>query len=552
MKWTIKRKLYLGFGLALFMMSASTCISRWAQARAHETQAEVGNSALLLKDLEHLDGYVNHVTALQRAYLISGDESIVAPIPALRDDANKTVDEIMSLVRSDADQKAGILRWKQEVTDRRAFVNELLDTRKNKGADAAKVLFNTGEDNFLYGKMQTELNGVHERAVETMTRLQSANESLQREAVLIQWAALAIGFIVMAVIATTLARSIHRNVSISVETLQTIANKDLTGADAEPASQDELADAIAAVNHVKRALIEALSEVSLSSAQVASAGTEIEATSDEMSETTRNEQKNMTQFASALAEMNATVKEVAENAERASQAATDAVASANSGRTMVQHTHTAMGKIRESVSAASTDISSLGEITRSIGEVVRIIQDIAEQTNLLALNAAIEAARAGEQGKGFAVVAQEVRQLAERTAKFTNEIADKVNSVQQGAERAVRSMQQGETVVNEGVRQFDEVAGALETIVQRIESAQQGVSMIATATTQQSAATGELTASIHGISNEVDRTVQQVDQTAIACAELAQQAASMQRLVDTFHLPPQSRTAQRSPLTRAA
>src|ERR1700683_5281570 len=190
MKWTIKRKLYLGFGLALFLMFASTCISRWAQARAQATQAEVGNSALLLKDLEHLDAYVNHVSALQRAYLISGDDAIIAPIPALREDANKTVDEIMNLVAGDADQKAGMLRWKQEVTDRRAFVNELLDARKNKGAEAARVLFNTGEDNFLYGKMQMELSGVHERAVENMTRLQSENDSLQREAVVIQWIAL--------------------------------------------------------------------------------------------------------------------------------------------------------------------------------------------------------------------------------------------------------------------------------------------------------------------------------------------------------------------------
>jgi methyl-accepting chemotaxis protein len=271
-----------------------------------------------------------------------------------------------------------------------------------------------------------------------------------------------------------------------------------------------------------------------------------------MSETTRNQQKSVTQFASSLAEMNATVKEVAENAERASHAATEAASSATSGRTMVQQTHQAMEKIRESVNAASIDISALGEVTGSIGEVVRTIQEIAEQTNLVALNAAIEAARAGEQGKGFAVVAQEVRQLAERTGKFTKEIADKIESVQQGAGRAVRSMQQGETVVDDGVRKFNEVAAALENIVQRVEAAHQGMVLIATATTQQSAATGELTTSIHDISSEVDRTVQQVDQTAIACAELAQQAASMQKLVETFHLPHQAAAPRSKQLSRAA
>jgi methyl-accepting chemotaxis protein len=257
-----------------------------------------------------------------------------------------------------------------------------------------------------------------------------------------------------------------------------------------------------------------------------------------MAGTTREEQKSVELFASSLTEMNASVKEVAEHAEQASAAAIEAVSSANSGRDVVRQTSETMNQIRESVTTASIDIATLGEVTQSIGEAVRIIQEIAGQTNLLALNAAIEAARAGEQGKGFAVVAQEVRLLAERTSKFTKEITEKIGSMQQGADRAVVSMRQGDAVVGEGVRKFAELSEALDTIMQRIETAQQGISMIATATTEQSAATAGLTENIHSISSDVAAIKERVDHTVTACAELAKLATGMQNLVNTFRLPP--------------
>jgi methyl-accepting chemotaxis protein len=243
------------------------------------------------------------------------------------------------------------------------------------------------------------------------------------------------------------------------------------------------------------------------------------------------------QFASTVAEMNSSVRNVAEHAEQAAASANEAVSTAASGREVVRQTQQAMNRISNAVETASKNIVTLGTETQSIGEVVRIIQGIAGQTNLLALNAAIEAARAGEQGKGFAVVAQEVRQLSERTAKFTQEIAAKIESVQLGADRAVQSMRDGVAVVGEGVSQFNQVSESLDAITQRIQAAQQGIAMIATATTQQSAATAEMTENIHAISSEVGNTSAQIDQAAQSCTELAKLASLLQEVVNGFKLP---------------
>jgi len=546
MQWSIKQKLYLGFGFAAFLLVGLVSGARWAQGRAVATEREITSTMGMLKDLEHLIGYIHAVTSAQRSYLISGNEAAVAGIPALRQDANATVARISAAIGDDAEQSAHLAAYQAAIVQRRAFVNALIAARKDQGFDAAKQLFETGKDDQLLAAIVVEFDAMRAGANARLSTEQEANLALQRKLAWLEGLSVLVALVLLVAIALTLTHSIQRNVQIAVQLVGAMAEKDLSQPDGEPASNDELSTAILAINRMKQSMAMALGDVARSTAQVASAGSEIDSTARQMAATVQEEKSDVEQFASSLAEMNAAVREVAEHAERASLAANDAVSSATAGRDVVLNTQQAMNRIHDSVTTASGDITILGKDTQSIGEVVRIIQEIAGQTNLLALNAAIEAARAGEQGKGFAVVAQEVRVLAERTAKFTKEIASKIDSVQQGAARAVQSMQQGENVVNEGVSQFNQVSESLESILLKIETAQQGITMIATAASEQSAATEGLTESIHRISSKVNQTATEVDQTAVACAELAQLASDLQSVVDGFQLPATSKTGSKA------
>lgn len=552
MKWTIKRKLTAVFVFVALMMSGGTGVAYWAQLRGQATEQRIARTSQTLRDVEYLNSYVRGVTAMQRSFLLTGNETAVAVLPGMRHDADRVIARAAETTTGNPEEAASLQRWRDLLVQRRAFTNHMITARRQQGFEAAKAIFDTGEDDRLNAAMEAEIAGLAGTVRADMEAAEEGNRAMQREMGFMEIAGVSFAILLLGLVATRLIRSIGRNIQTSVDLVASMANRDLSAADGCSGANDELGEAICAINKMKRSMAAAMGDVAQSAAQVAGAGVEIEATSRQIAESTRNEQSHVQQFASSLAEMNATVREMATHAGQATGAANEAVVSAFEGSAAVRETHEAMNLIHKSVSTASNDITTLAQVTQSIGEAVRIIEDIAGQTNLLALNAAIEAARAGEQGKGFAVVAQEVRQLAERTATFTKEIAVKVGTVQQGATRAVESMEQGETVVAEGMRKFNLVSDALQSIMLRIETAQQGIAMIASATEQQSAAADGLTQTIHHISGEVERTVERVDETVQACAELAKLSSGMQGMVDTFQLPSDTgkSTPMRSPQRR--
>lgn len=224
------------------------------------------------------------------------------------------------------------------------------------------------------------------------------------------------------------------------------------------------------------------------------------------------------QTSEIINQMARAIEEVARNAQGVSEVARETSQAASGGKTAVENTVAGMNDIREKVFATATRVRELGESSQQIGEILRVIDEIAEQTNLLALNAAIEAARAGEHGKGFAVVADEVRKLAERSAKATREIAHLVENIQGETARAVAAMESGVAGVEEGVKLAEKARAALEKILDLAGKTYDQVQNI-------SAAVEEMTAS----SSEV---VMAVEQLARIARENATAAEEMEHYSD--------------------
>lgn len=214
--------------------------------------------------------------------------------------------------------------------------------------------------------------------------------------------------------------------------------------------------------------------------------------SDDLHQGASRQSSDTAQIRDALGELEATIQDVAANADHTAEAGRAAGQAVTQGQDVIGRSLTGLHDLVNEVQGNAMAIERLADETGTIGKVLTVIRSIAEQTNLLALNAAIEAARAGEQGRGFAVVADEVRTLAQRTSGATEEIQLLIGSLQTAAHRSVQAMRIQVNHAEETAQLAETADSALNQIVATIGSIEQMAAQIALATAQQSEAVSEI------------------------------------------------------------
>ena len=299
---------------------------------------------------------------------------------------------------------------------------------------------------------------------------------------------------------------------------------------------DEITELSGGYNRVIETLRELIGEMAEAAGEVASAATEIAASSEQMASGIQQQDQQIREASSAVEQVMVAATEVARKAVDASSGAEQSGKSAKQGGQVVSHTVEEMGTIQEAVTRTAESITQLGARGEQIGEVIRVINDIADQTNLLALNAAIEAARAGEHGRGFAVVADEVRSLADRTTRATEEIGGSIKAIQEETRLAVEQMNTGTERVRAGAQKAREAGTSLAEIVQSAESVQTMIAGIAAAAEEQSSAAEQVSQSVQGIAAVSGESARGADQAASAATQLSAKAERLQSLVSRFRV----------------
>ncbi len=351
------------------------------------------------------------------------------------------------------------------------------------------------------------------------------------------------------------------------------------GAEYQVAAVDETSSSMAEMLASLKGIAENVEILASSAEESSSSIMEMAATNDEVADNINSLASSVEQTTSSIEEMTQAIKEVAKNVENLSttteqtstamreidasisqvesNANDTAVLSeevrrdAERGAEAVKSTIAGISRINESTQIAFGVIETLGKKVQAIGQVLNVIDDVAEQTNLLALNAAIIAAQAGEHGKGFAVVADEIKDLAERAATSTNEIANLVTGVQSETKNVINAMEKGLKSVDEGVNLSAEAEQALRKIVESSTRSTDMVRAIARATVEQSRGSKEVAEAIQRIAETVGQIATATAEQAKGSEQIMSSAERMRVITQHVHASSQEQSRGSKQVTRA-
>ena len=332
-------------------------------------------------------------------------------------------------------------------------------------------------------------------------------------------AALVVGLLLALGLGFLVARGIVRSLDKVKDVCDSLAAGDLTRATGltsrdEPgmmgrsldSAMVKLRETVSTINSSAASLASSSEEMSSVTTQIAASAEETSAQAQTVSAAAEQISRSVETVSSGSEEMGASIREISQNATEAARVASEAVTIA---------------------ATTSTTMNKLGDSSAEIGNVIKVITSIAEQTNLLALNATIEAARAGESGKGFAVVASEVKELAQETARATEDISQRVQAIQNDTTGAV-------SAIEEISRVIARISDFQTTIASAVEEQTATTAEMNRSVAEAASGTSEIAENITGVAEAARLTGQGVTETQQATVDLARMSSELSTLVANF------------------
>lgn len=481
MKWTIGTKIGAGYVFSLFILVVLGVIAYWSTTGFIETSRMKVHSYKVLDGLTDMLSSLKDAETGQRGYLLVGEDSYLDPYRSGIVAVQRDLQDLRTLTRDNPVQQQNIVILEPLIAAKLTELKQTIELRKNKGLDAAMQVVQTNRGKKEMDEIRTLVSTMGALERKLLAQRDAAVNYATRTTLVSIMIGIPLAFIVLGLFAFIITRSISRQLWGSITLL--------TSSSAE--------------------ILATTTQVASGAAETASAVSETTATVEEVKQTA--------QMASDKA------RYVSDSAQKTAQISL-------TGRKSVEEAIVGMRHIQEQMSSIAESIVHLSEQSQAIGEIIATVNELAEQSNVLAVNAAIEAAKAGEHGKGFGVVAQEVKSLAEQSKQATAQVRVILGDIQKATGTAVLATEQGNKVVQTGMRQTTETGESIRLLAQSINDAAQAATQIAASSQQQMVGMDQVALAMENIKQASIQNVagtRQAEKAAQGLHELGQVLASM-------------------------
>ncbi|MFS1161806.1 methyl-accepting chemotaxis protein, partial [Aeromonas salmonicida] len=365
-------------------------------------------------------------------------------------------------------------------------------------------------------------------------RVQSSKQILSQLKSLL-FVGLLLSLAVSALVLWRIIHSIRTPIKQTLTVLEALSRGDMTRRISHR-QQDEFGQLAKGINALAQEMSNMLGQIVMAASSLGEMANQNQCAQLNAQRQLEQQRSETASVASAMLEMEHTVRDVAESAGHAQQTIKEVSTQARSASTMSENTLTRMTQLSHRLADSRRIVEEVHGLGNNIGSILEFISRIAEQTNLLALNAAIEAARAGEQGRGFAVVADEVRQLAKHTTESTTTIQAMITALQQSVHRAVTTISGCTDVM---ALCADDSEQSRHTLIHLANSLQQVADLsiqIAIAAQQQQNTSQEIASNMNNINSISDDNQEMLTRVAHTSSQLQQLSQQQLTLVQRFSL----------------
>jgi len=544
MRFTVGKKLYIGFGTLLVLMLLLGGLGMYKLGVMNHKTTEITTTWLpAVESVNNINYMMEHVRALELNFMMEPNH---IEFEALNQEVKKTYDAIdkefakyETTITLEDDRKyftALKNEWKNYRSLHDKFYDlakkiNIFDGAKDLGPELLSLLY---ESKTSFSIMQNHLEKLVKINHEGAVRAAEAGDMAFNESIRDTLLVIALSVLVSGVFAFILVRGISRPLHAITDNVKKIAEGDLRVQEVVVKNKDEIGQLAASFNAMVTNLRFIVDSVRKSAIELSANSSEMAASAEEITSTVEDVANNMHSVAQEAQKGNEVVAEsskvMLELSSLIQTAKSKAVSAADNskltleaaakGRETISQTVASMKNIQDKTVEAKRQIEKLDQYSQEIGLITTTITNLANQTNLLALNAAIEAARAGEAGRGFAVVADEVRKLAEQSTQGAAEVAALVAKILENTSTVVEVTEQSRLEVDKGVSSVNLAGEALENILSAVNHSVTDITDIVQVTDDEVASSEKIVEIIQYLAQTIEKMSDNAQYVAASTEEM--------------------------------